>query len=418
MDQCKLLYKNKSSPADAAIPCLPGNSIVTAMLANRLSKFSQVNVTVVIPECNSFVLKCEYEWLKKDSEEHGYHVVEAKKQPGFDDPLDWLMFPPEGFKADIVVGMGKKAGKIVQRWKKHYQCKNIYIEDLWSEICGWPVQPKFNSKYSQSERLEIIKEADFAVATGPKLCDELSRDLSYSKPVFNLTPGIISHFHDVSHGDVNTPERKFHVLCLGSDDPNRFEEEGFDIAAKALAQNGKSYRLTYVGSVTNKSQLAEKFRHCGVAETQLDFQSLPRGMEDWKRLLSRADLAIMPSGLNAFGLEALFALSAGLPILVHAWSGFGEALKEVKHGTSAIVDSDDAADWAKEIRKVRETDKKTRLEQATELRANYDETYNWEKQCEELVKMMVNMVSGMKLIPFFFFSFIDLFISAGSEIQY
>ena len=170
-----------------------------------------------------------------------------------------------------------------------------------------------------------------------------------------------------------------------------------------MAQNGKSYRLTYVGAVRNRSQLTKKFRHCGVAETQLDFQSPPKSVKDWKRLLSRVDVAIMPSGQKEFGLEALYALSAGLPVLVHADSGFGEALKEVKFGKSAIVDSDDAAVWAKEIRKVRETDRKTRLEQATELRACYDEKYSWEKQCGGLVNMMVKMVSGIKLTLFFIY---------------
>ena len=395
--------------------------------AKQLSRFSRIKVTVVVPEFHPF--KALVSSLKMHSQVHGYHVVEAKKQPGFNDPLDWLMFPPEDLKTDIVVGIGTELGKAAQLWKKHYQCKSVcvetdylypsfYVRDNLEEPT---IEIVTRHELWEAQHLAMLSRFNLVVATGRKMHEELSRDLLYdNKPVVNLTPGIISDLSDVPHGVGDATGGKFHVLFLGSDDPNHFEKEGFDIAAKAVAQNGKSCRLTYVGEVRNKSQLAKKFHQCGVAKTQLDFQSLPRGMEDWKRLLSRVDLAIMPSGLNAFGLEALFALSAGVPVLVHAESGFGEALKKVKFGKSAIVDSDDVAAWAEGIGKVKETDKKTRLEQATELRANYDETYNWEKQCGELVNMMVKMVSGMKsiLFFFFFFSFIDLFISAGSEIQY
>ena len=107
----------------------------------------------------------------------------------------------------------------------------------------------------------------------------------------------------------------------------------------------------------------------------------------------------MPSGDKEFGWEALLALSAGLPVLVHGESGFGEALSEVTFGTSAIVDSDDAREWASRIKTIRERDRKTRLEQAATLRSNYDKKYSWEKQCGALVAMMFMMVSGLGFIP-------------------
>ena len=59
------------------------------------------------------------------------------------------------------------------------------------------------------------------------------------------------------------------------------------------------------------------------------------------------------------------------------------------------MDSDDAREWASRIKKVRETDRKTRLEQAALLCSKYDERYSWEKQLESLAAVMVGMVSGM-----------------------
>ena len=97
-------------------------------------------------------------------------------------------------------------------------------------------------------------------------------------------------------------------------------------------------------------------------------------------------------------MEALLALSAGLLVLVHGDSRFGEALSEVEFGDSAIVDSEDARVWAKEIKKIKETERKQRLDQAAVLRSNCDKKYSWETQCGFLVGMMLEMVSGKKLI--------------------
>ena len=58
-------------------------------------------------------------------------------------------------------------------------------------------------------------------------------------------------------------------------------------------------------------------------------------------LFCEVDLAVMPSRTEGFGLAALEALSAGLPVLVSGNSGFGEALRKVPHGSSCVVESED-----------------------------------------------------------------------------
>ena len=233
------------------------------------------------------------------------------------------------------------------------------------------------------------------------MTEKLSASLrSHNKEVFNLTPGIISEFCDINH-DPHADGGKFRVLIVGGDDPNKFEDEGLDIATKAVAElKDKSVCLVYVGAgKDSKKKFAKKFHDCGIAKSQLTIKSqLPNSKEGWAKLFCEVDLAIMPSSEKQFGMEALLALSAGLPVLVHGDSGFGEALSEVEFGDSAIVDSEDAGVWAKEIKKIKETERKQRLDQAAVLRSNYDKKYNWEKQCGFLVRKMLGMVSGKKLI--------------------
>ena len=366
-------------------------------LAKQLAKFTQtgVEVSLLVPE--SALID---DWSKRRLEANGVTIVKAKKRRCFPDPIDWLCYPPEKLKSGIVIGIGARLGKIALHWKERYQCKSIYIDDQGD---GWLFNHKVVETYEdfQDCRKNLSIAANIAVAIGPKTSDDLSASLrSEGKQVFDLTPGIISEFSNLNHA--TNDGRNCRVLLLGGANPDNFFKDGLQTAADAVAELKKnSYHLIYVGAGKGtEQQFKDLFHKCGVSKSQLRIRSLPKTDDEWKKLFLEVDLAIMPSGDKEFGLEALLALSAGLPVLVHRESGFGEALRDVTFGTSAIVDSDDANEWASRIKKIRETDRKTRLKQAAELRSNYDEIYSWEKQLGPLVAMMFMMVSGMIFIPF------------------
>ena len=374
------------------------SSIFFKELAKQLAKFTQtgVEVSLLVPESVQI-----NDWHKRRVEENGVTIVKAKKQPCFPDPIDWLCYPPEKLKSGIVIGIGARLGKIALRWKKRYRCKSIYID----QTNEWPFshydEVVETCEDFQDCRKNLSIAANVAVAIGPKTTDDLSASFrSEGKQVFNLTPGIISEFSNLNHA-INDG-RNYRVLLLGGDNPDNFFKDGLKTAADAVAElKNNSYHLIYVGAGKGtEQQFKDLFHKCGVSKSQLRIRSLPKTDDEWKKLFLEVDLAIMPSGDKEFDLEALLALSAGLPVLVHGESGFGEALRDVTFGTSAIVDSDDANEWASRIKKIRETDRKTRLKQAAELRSNYDEKYSWEKQLTPLVAMMFMMVSGMIFIPF------------------
>ena len=369
-------------------------------LAKQLAKFTQtgVEVSLLVPESEQI-----NDWYKRSLEENGVTIVTAKKRPCFPDPIDWLCYPPEKLKSGIVIGIGARLGKIALHWKERYQCKSIYIDNQGD---NWPFGRHYYEVVETYEDVQDCRKnlsiaANIAVAIGPKTSDDLSASLrSEGKQVFDLTPGIISEFSNLNHA--TNDGRNCRVLLLGGDNPDNFFKDGLKTAADAVAElKNNSYHLIYVGAGKGtEQQFKDLFHKCGVSKSQLRIRSLPKTDDEWKKLFLEVDLAIMPSGDKEFGLEALLALSAGLPVLVHGESGFGEALRDVTFGTSAIVDSDDANEWASRIKKIRETDRKTRLKQAAELRSNYDEKYSWEKQLTPLVAVMFMMVSGMIFIPF------------------
>jgi len=92
----------------------------------------------------------------------------------------------------------------------------------------------------------------------------------------------------------------------------------------------------------------------GLSRSQLIVKGYVENRDHLATLLSTANLAVIPSRTEGFGLAALEALSAGLPFLVSQNSGFGEALQQVPSGSSWIVDSEDPEQWAEAIKGVRE----------------------------------------------------------------
>jgi len=113
-----------------------------------------------------------------------------------------------------------------------------------------------------------------------------------------------------------------------------------------------------------------------------------------KELFCEVDLAIMPSRTEGFGLTALEALSAGLPILVSGNSGFGDALRSLPLGKPFVVESAETKEWAKAIAAVRLKDRAERLQEIQRLRTSYEDTFGWKEQCEALVQKMWRLVHG------------------------
>ena len=383
-------------------------------LAKQLAKFKQVQVSVLVPEDTRYN---EYE--ERKAKEIGVTIVKAKKQPGFCESIEWLNYPPADLKTDIVIGVGEQLGKVAQNWKMQYQCKSIQF------ACGNDWERVYHDTingYLEGMTVRHIKRfrglslsADIPVAVGPKTADKLTASLrSKGKQVFSFTPGIISQFSSLTHATKDGTN--FRVLFVGGSNPDNFQEDGLELAAKTMAElNDKSYHLICVGAgKETQQQFANFFHQSGVPKRQFEMRNLPQTDEEWKDLFGEVDLAIMPSGDEEFGWDALLALSAGLPVLVHEESGFGKALKVVEFGQAAIVDSDDPKEWASRIKKVKETDRKTRLEQAALLRSKYDEKYSWAKQCGALVAMMCMMASGMEFYFVFYFAFKVLILNISN----
>ena len=372
-----------------------GLSTINRKLAILLARHKQLNVTLVVPQ--SF---CSEE-DRRDAGRHNIFIREAPSLPGYTEPLDWLSVPPKDLDIDIVLGHGAKLGKQAQFIKRFKSCKWVQVVHTAPEELG--MYKNYSGAIAKGEEknraeVDLCKLADLVVAVGPKLREVYSSYLRSCKKhdVMQLTPGIFLEFSTTEQA---AKEGKiFKVLTFGRSDSEDLCLKGYDIAAKAVAElKDSSCYLVFVGASDGKQEeVAEHLVECGISRAQLIVRGFVPSQEILKELFCEVDLAIMPSRTEGFGLTALEALSAGLPILVSSNSGFGEALRDLPLGKSVVVESEDPNEWAKAIASVRAKGRAQRLQEMQTLRASYGKKYNWEDQCEALAEKMLRIVDGKK----------------------
>ena len=364
-----------------------GLSTINRELAIQLAKHPSVEVSVYLPQCS--------EADKRIAASHNVHLTEAQKMAGYDNPIDWLSSLPNDHAVDCVIGHGAVLGRQVQFIKRtHPYCKWIQVVHTAPEELG--MYKEYEEPISRGEdkhqvEVDLCKLADQVVAIGPKLAEVFSgylRPCGKDQDVLNFTPGIFSEFADVKQA---TEERKaFNVLVFGRGDNEDFQLKGYDIAAQAIAElKDMTYKLVFVGATRGEEEkVAKKLVEQGIGSSQLKVRRFNESREKLADLFCEVDLAVMPSRTEGFGLAALEALSAGLPVLVSGNSGLAEALKKVPHGSSCVVESEDPKDWANGIRAVRHKDREMRLGEFDVVRGAYAKKYSWKEQCDKLVERM------------------------------
>ena len=115
--------------------------------------------------------------------------------------------------------------------------------------------------------------------------------------------------------------------------------------------------------------------------------------DEVREMFYAADLVAMPSRTEGFGLIALEAISAGVPVLLTSESGIAEALKKVDGGESVIIDSEDPKEWSQKIRTLSKNKPDERLNTAINLRESYNKTFPWDTQCEKFKDIILKMMS-------------------------
>ena len=218
--------------------------------------------------------------------------------------------------------------------------------------------------------VELCQMADFVVAVGPKLAKAFGKQLGFCnrhEGVFEFTPGIFEDFSSVPQ--VLNERKECSVLVFGLGDAEDFKLKGFDIAARSVAALSET-GLVFVGAPDRKhEEIADRFVNYGIPRKRLKVKGYME-RETLKQFFSQVDLVLMPSRTEGFGQTGLEVLSAGLPVIVSENSGFGEALGSVPFGSFFVIDSEDACTWTKTTKGILKKDRKLRLDEVKDVRAN------------------------------------------------
>ena len=382
-----------------------GLSTLNRELAIHLSEIQNVRVSLLVPEgaCN--------DEDKREAGSFDVSVLDVKKCVGVD-PLLWLSSPPRGHKIDVIFGHGVKLGCQVQLIKRHpnfENCKWVHVVHTAPEdLSKYKDYSNRNSKGEEKhwDEVDLCKSADLVIPVGPKLEKAYHGYLQSSKKsgdFFELIPGLFEReFGDlVAKQNPKDDRDDFIVLLCGRGDEEDFEVKGYNIAVKAFADQqlkGKRYSLLFVGSAEGKQdEVRKRLLKCGIDEKQLTVREFVKSREKMKDLFCEVDMVIMPSKSEGFGLVALEAMSAGLPILVGSNSGFARAIEDIPFGSYSVVDSEDPSNWAERVEGVRNRHRVV-LQENKVLKDHYRKEYCWKTQCEELVDRLWKMVYGKVFI--------------------
>ena len=349
-----------------------GLSHVTTEIAKQFAKNEEVRVSCLVAE----IKKEQQDQAKED----GVHLVQARSMEGYT-PLGCLAFPQDSIAdVDVVIGHGKDVGQHAQPLKTSYSSKWVHF------ACS--------SEVKIEDELKLCEESDLTFAVGSDVAEECGRQLTFcEKEVHSFIPGI---FNEIQMYRQAVRERKgFSVITFY---PSAKEitagEEVYKIPAKAVGTlPGGKYQLIAVCAPSDKpDEVKEILLQQAITRKQLKVRSHRQDLKSCCRMFVEADLLILPSvpsKSEGFGLIALQAISADLPVLVSSNCGLGSALKDLTHGDLFVVDSDDPEEWKKRIMAVKKKDRSQRLSEARKMREHYNERYPWEGQCKAVLRKIL-----------------------------
>ena len=374
-----------------------GISTFNRELAVNLAKISNERIKV-----HCYVSESS-ETERQDARSKGVNLLTAQRSPGSNDQLEWLKTPPSDLlHPDIVVAHGRKFGRAAHFIRRITNCRWIHFVHVNCEALG---KHKLESSVTADaiaeneeknrRELELCKASDLVVAVGSLLQRKYQRRLPDIK-VEVITPGILLQVRPTAtQSERELSEEEFSIFMFGRGSFEDFALKGYDILGKAVSLLERKFELTFVGAAQDEQRKIETWflEETNISRNQLTIRGFC-SHEEMKTMLHEADVVVMPSRTEGFGLVALEAISAGVPVLVSSETGIAKALQDLEDGVSVVVKSDASDEWANRIRRLSEQTRGDRHTTALRLREQYQRKYSWEKECKKFEKMILELVKS------------------------
>lgn len=308
----------------------------------------------------------------------GVILIKAADQPGtFSGDEKLLSLHTDiPFKVDLVVGHGMVSGAAAAIQAKRLKCKLLHI------FHNSPVE----DEDSFTAEREIAVTADFVAGIGPLLVEQWGMILN--REIFMIVPGMT----EVSpRNRIPTPRSR----CLILGNMNDLDMSGLGLATDALAcckRQENPIHLTVLGTQREKvHELKDDLKkRCYSSELEVVVKPSDVNREIVEVEIRGVSLVLMPSPTDGFGVMALEALSAKVPILISSSSGLAKLLQK-SFDTSYLKficnakDSQNSIDaWSDAIDDILQ-DRDESFNMASSLREKWNSKFTWDSTANDLL---------------------------------
>jgi glycosyltransferase involved in cell wall biosynthesis len=281
------------------------------------------------------------------------------------------------------------------------------------------LEPKKESKGASSKAndksdklLAQAGKADIVAAVGPRLSKYWASNLKH-KTFVPLIPGLYDYD---CKSKVNRSQQVAKPLprCLFISRLNSKEDQrskGLDVAVQAMKLYDEQLAMENTSNAAKAIFDVRGFKDSAACDdfyetTQPQFKNISieakafdADEEKVKRDMEAADVFLMPSPEEGFGLTSLEALTCGTPVLCSENSGFAEVLRQIQDNdkdrckfiNNWIVSTTDKEDFGKQLGEriwsmlqTPETIQAT-YKEAEELQKQWQERYSWPRMVRTLL---------------------------------
>ncbi|MGW3498488.1 glycosyltransferase family 4 protein [Streptomyces sp. NPDC001020] len=298
---------------------------------------------------------------------------------------------------DVIVGHGRFTGGAASYLRDQFypQAKVVHIvHALTDELDRLRDDPMQATEHANTERL-LIGKADVAMGLGPLLTDDAARlaRMSPTPPlVAEMPPGVIL-------GEPPAPfalQNRLNLLLFGrADDPLKGANLAAQVAGRLHAE-GIDLQLTVLGAQPSQLRVQERALS-DIAQIPVKVKPFTPDRTLIEAEIRGADLVLMPSKHEGFGLVATEAAGFGVPVAVASNTGAGQFFNNARRipghlGQPSVVHAPPHSDeqqlvqlWAQHVkdRLNPEALPHTRA-RALELREFLGKNYTWNHSAEAM----------------------------------
>ncbi|MDS1272702.1 glycosyltransferase, partial [Lipingzhangella sp. LS1_29] len=184
-------------------------------------------------------------------------------------------------------------------------------------------RPDLEARFEDIER-RLVANADTVAAVGPTLADEARRLAAtnpgdHAPPVHQVTPGVALEEQQLPPRDGT---RTRNVLVVGRADAPQKGAHHAALMVRRLRAEGMDVQLTVRGIPSEAVDHIQR-RLSTIAGVQVRVKPFTITRSEILADMRQADVVLMPSRAEGFGLVGLEAVGAGIPVLVPDSSGVG-----------------------------------------------------------------------------------------------